>query len=169
MSAFDTYSNDGDEGVIHQSSTTTTRPFDDDGYMGYDPRLPSQRYDAASFPNFAEEEEEDHPIHANDIPVHHMPAPHPPPPPPPMHPLEDDGIPHSPDAYGFRSDPILAADDSPSPFNAPPPESNGKAYGIDDGLFTSDGPVLPPPDEMREEGFMLREWRRSDLVFLLFS
>ncbi|KAM1284794.1 hypothetical protein ACFX2J_027449 [Malus domestica] len=26
--------------------TVSTRPFDDDGYLGYDPRLPSQRFDS---------------------------------------------------------------------------------------------------------------------------
>ncbi|KAI8031621.1 hypothetical protein LOK49_LG01G00913, partial [Camellia lanceoleosa] len=32
----------------------STRPFDDDGYLGYDPRLPSQRFDSSS--NFADSE-----------------------------------------------------------------------------------------------------------------
>ncbi|XP_020599296.1 LOW QUALITY PROTEIN: clathrin light chain 1-like [Phalaenopsis equestris] len=39
-------------------------------------------------------------------------------------------------------------------------ESNGRAYGFEEdaGVYLSDGPIVSEPEELTEEGFLLREW-----------
>lgn len=62
---------------------------------------------------------------------------------------------HSPSVYGFGVS-------TPNPDHVSPFEP----ATADDTTFTSDGPMLPDPSQMQEEGHARREWRRSDLFSL---
>ncbi|KAL3677676.1 hypothetical protein R1sor_020632 [Riccia sorocarpa] len=155
----------------------TTQPFETD-YSGYDPRLPSQRFDSSqrfdeSFrapdhfaPTFADDvKEEDEYKSANGFGYHPADA-------PPTYGYEDDlsgGHTDAPAPYAatFEPDPSNEFGGEVNYSSAPPVSGNG-FDAHEESLFTGagNGPTLPDPEEMREEGSKLREWKRLNAIRL---